>query len=304
MTYVVLLLSFGGSGTAATIKLTYMDAEGILRTKTVREVSYDELKTGQPCALAMFVEWPAYAKSVSINVDTDSSCKFIAGWLVPAKWDFDIGQLRIHGTPVITHDKQLINVDADASIITSGTLALDRLPTIPYSKTDFADQDLRTSATPDFSGLKISGTEVLDASRNLKNVGTADVGSLKVNNTEVISSDRVLKNIKFGYVRECKASGAPPQSDEITPTYGGQFLPIYASAQAGTTVTMVGAADIIKLLTVDKRIVKLKAETNYDGRDTTARVIAVDEDNNEIVLCSAAEPGLVSAVASARAYEV
>ena len=167
----------------------------------------------------------------------------------------------------------------DASQITSGTLALDRLPIIPYAKTDFADQDLRTSASPNFTSLKIGGKEV-------------------------ISSDRRLKNIQFGEVREARADQVP-ESVEITPDRGAQFIPVWARAHAGTgALDEKGAADIIKLLNPGKRIVKLKAITDYDGHNTTARVIAVDEDNNEIVLCSSGAPGQTTAIAVVRAWEI
>jgi len=52
--------------------------------------------------------------------------------------------------------------DLDAGKITTGVFSLDRIPTIPYTKTDFADQDLRKSASPIFAGINL-GYAVLKA---------------------------------------------------------------------------------------------------------------------------------------------
>jgi len=140
---------------------------------------------------------------------------------------------------------------------------------------------------------------------DLKVLGSVNThGGLKIGGKEVISSGRRLKNVQLGEVREARASGSPPQSAEITPARGTQFIPVWASAQAGTTISEVNASQIIQLLNLGKRIVKLKAITDYDGRNTTAQVIAVDEDNNEIVLCSSGAPGQTIAVAVVRAWEI
>jgi len=50
----------------------------------------------------------------------------------------DFGSLRISGTEVISSARNLRNVSADASIITSGVFSVDRIPDLPRSKiTDF-----------------------------------------------------------------------------------------------------------------------------------------------------------------------
>jgi hypothetical protein len=55
-------------------------------------------------------------------------------------------------------------VSLDASQITSGVLSIDRIPTIPYTKTDFADQDLKTTSSPVFAGLTVNGNAVVKGS--------------------------------------------------------------------------------------------------------------------------------------------
>jgi hypothetical protein len=49
-------------------------------------------------------------------------------------------------------------VSLNASQIISGTLSLDRIPTIPYSKTDFANQNLLTTSDVIFNSVKAQGT--------------------------------------------------------------------------------------------------------------------------------------------------
>jgi hypothetical protein len=46
-------------------------------------------------------------------------------------------------------------VSLDASQVTSGVFALDRIPTIPYTKTDFADQALKTTSSVRFATVSV-----------------------------------------------------------------------------------------------------------------------------------------------------
>jgi len=60
-------------------------------------------------------------------------------------------------------DRRIIT-NLNASQMTGGVLSLDRIPTIPYTKTDFADQDLKTTSSPVFAGLTVNGNAVVKGS--------------------------------------------------------------------------------------------------------------------------------------------
>jgi hypothetical protein len=51
-------------------------------------------------------------------------------------------------------DRRIIT-GLNASQMTSGVLALDRIPTIPYTKTDFADQALKTTSSVNFATVSV-----------------------------------------------------------------------------------------------------------------------------------------------------
>jgi hypothetical protein len=48
-----------------------------------------------------------------------------------------------------------ITTNLNASQMTGGVLALDRIPTIPYTKTDFADQALKTTSSVKFATVSV-----------------------------------------------------------------------------------------------------------------------------------------------------
>ena len=86
--------------------------------------------------------------------------------------------LRIKGAEVIAANRQLKNVSADAGIITSGTFALDRIPTIPASKADpnFGTTGDRMLASSDTmfettsTSYQLAWTVQVEALEDVKNV--------------------------------------------------------------------------------------------------------------------------------------
>jgi hypothetical protein len=77
-------------------------------------------------------------------------------------------------------DRRVIT-NLNASQMTGGVLALDRIPTIPYTKTDFADQSLKTTSSPTFASVTVSGNATVK--------GTLSVGDLEFKNGWRIAED-------------------------------------------------------------------------------------------------------------------
>jgi hypothetical protein len=77
-------------------------------------------------------------------------------------------------------DRRVIT-NLNASQMTGGVLALDRIPTIPYTKTDFADQSLKTTDSPTFASVTILGNATVK--------GVLSVGDLEFKNGWRIAED-------------------------------------------------------------------------------------------------------------------
>jgi hypothetical protein len=79
-------------------------------------------------------------------------------------------------------DRKVIT-NLNASQMTGGVLSLDRIPTIPYTKTDFADQALKTTDSPTFASLTVSGNATVK--------GVLSVGDINFKNGWRIVEDEV-----------------------------------------------------------------------------------------------------------------
>ncbi|MCW4048062.1 MAG: hypothetical protein NWE99_10980 [Candidatus Bathyarchaeota archaeon] len=77
------------------------------------------------------------------------------------------GNLKGFGYTLINTSRVLANVTADASIITSGVFGIDRIPTIPCSKTDFCNQNLFTTSDAIFNSVKGTNPVALKAGDEL-----------------------------------------------------------------------------------------------------------------------------------------
>ena len=115
-------------------------------------------------------------------------------------------------------DRRVIT-NLNASQMTGGVLALDRIPTIPYTKTDFANQSLKTTDTPYFYGLKVKDVDptpvtdvllkVIDGTLQVRNIGDTAYQTIDLNSippipyTKTDFADQALKttsNVRFATV--------------------------------------------------------------------------------------------------------
>ncbi len=76
----------------------------------------------------------------------------VSGYMGIASY-IDADSIKVGGTEIVSSGRALSNVTASASIITSGTFSVNRIPTLSYSKVDFANQDLNKSNDAIFNSV-------------------------------------------------------------------------------------------------------------------------------------------------------
>ena len=150
----------------------------------------------------------------------------------------------------------------DASDITSGTLSSSRLPTITASMTNFANQSLNTSSSPEFDGISITGS-IKSTETRLSFLNGSAAQPINTNELLVASSYSLSSNVPTNgmYVEGSVSIGG---------TYSGNGSGLTGTASlraTGTTKSDVGLGSVDNY-----------SRAHYDSRYLAAGGKAVDSD--------------------------